>query len=138
MVVAWVVVALGMAVVEIATVAFYAAFLAVGAFAAAVSALFGANVFVQAVVFLAISLVGILALRPLMVSRRHPRVASGAQGMLGMTVVVTDPIEGEHDRGHVSVAGETWPAVSADGEPIKAESSVTVVEIRGATLGVRR
>jgi len=137
-VVAWVVVALAMAVVEVATVAFYAAFLVVGAVAAALAALFGVDVFVQAVVFLVISGVGILAVRPVMVRRRHPRVASGAQGMVGMTVVVTDPIEGDHGRGHVEVAGERWPAVSDDGRPIKTDSSVTVVEIRCATLVVRR
>ena len=138
MVVAWVVVALGMAVVEIATVAFYAAFLTVGALAAALVALFGADVFMQAIAFLLVSVIGIVAIRPVMLRRRGPRTVSGAQGMVGQTVVVIDPIEGGQDKGHVEVAGERWPAVSADGEPIKADSSVTVVEIRGATLVVKR
>ena len=137
MIIAWVAVALGLAVVEIATVAFYAAFLAVGAVAAALTALFGGDVFLQAIVFLAVSLIGILALRPAMVRRRGPRVVSGAQGMVGQTAVVTDPISGGRDRGHVELGGERWPAVSADGTAIKADSSVTVVEIRGATLVVK-
>ena len=49
MVVAWIAFALAMAVVEVASVAFYAAFLAVGGLAAAVAALLGADVLVQAV-----------------------------------------------------------------------------------------
>jgi membrane protein implicated in regulation of membrane protease activity len=138
MLIAWVAVALGMAVIEIWSVAFYAVFLTVGALAAAVAALLGADVFIQAIVFLALSLVGILAIRPALIRRRRPRLVSGAQGMVGQTAIVTEAIEGEHDRGHVEVAGERWPAVSADGEPIKADSSVTIIEIRGATLVVQR
>ena len=138
MVVAWIIVALGMAVVEIATVAFYAAFLTVGALAAALVALFGADVFMQAIVFLLVSVIGIVAIRPIMLRRRGPRVVSGAAGMVGKTVVVTDAISGDHGRGHVEVAGERWPAVSEDGKAIKADSNVTVVEIRGATLVVRQ
>ncbi len=138
MVVAWVAVALGMAVVEVASVAFYAAFLAVGAIAAAVAALLGAGVIVQAVVFLIISIAGVALVRPAVVRRRRPRVVSGAQGMIGQTGVMVEPIEGRNDRGHVQVAGESWPAVSADGKPIAAESTVTVIEIQGATLVVRK
>jgi|SRR5579859_1183698 membrane protein implicated in regulation of membrane protease activity len=138
MVIAWIATALIFAVVEIGTVAFYAAFLTVGSLAAALTAAFGADVLVQAVVFLAVSVVGIVAVRPAMVRRSGPRPVSGARGMIGKTARVTDTIESEHERGHVEVAGEQWPAVSADGKPIKAESTVTVIEIRGATLVVKR
>jgi membrane protein implicated in regulation of membrane protease activity len=136
MVIAWIAFALAMAVVEVASVAFYAAFLAVGAIAAAVAALLGANVYLQAGVFLVIALVGILVVRPALVRRRGPPVVSGAQGMIGQTGIVVEPIKGEHVAGHVRLAGESWPAVSADGKPIAAEETVTVIEIRGSTLVV--
>ncbi len=125
-----------MAVVEVASVAFYAAFLAVGAIAAAISALLGADVLVQAIVFLVISVVGVVAGRPAILKRRGPRLVSGAQGMIGQTGVVIDPIRDEHVTGHVRLAGESWPAVSVDGKPIAAEATVTVLEIRGSTLVV--
>jgi membrane protein implicated in regulation of membrane protease activity len=136
MVVAWIAFALAMALVEVASVAFYAAFLAAGAIGAAVAALLGANVYVQAAVFLAIAFVGILVLRPAIVRRRGPRLFSGAQGMIGQTGVVIEPIKSEHVAGHVRLAGESWPAVSADGRPIAADATVTVIEIRGSTLVV--
>ncbi|HVD00858.1 MAG TPA: NfeD family protein [Candidatus Dormibacteraeota bacterium] len=138
MIIAWIASALVFAVVEIASAAFYAAFLAVGAVGAALAAAFGADVFVQAIVFLVIAVIGIVALRPAMLGRRGPKLVSGAGGMIGQSALVTDSIEGDHERGHVEVAGEQWPAVSADGKPIKAEATVTVVEIRGATLVVKR
>ncbi len=134
MVIAWVVFALAMAVVEVASVAFYAVFLAAGALAAALAALAGANVYLQAGIFLVVALVGILGLRPLLIRRRGPRLVSGAQGMIGQTGVVVEPIRGEHGAGHVRLAGESWPAVSADGKPIAADATVMVNEIRGSTL----
>ena len=127
-----------MAVVEVASVAFYAAFLAVGALAAAVAALLGAATLVQALVFLVISVAGVALVRPAIVRRRRPRVVSGAQGMIGQTGLVVEPIESRNQPGHVRVAGESWPAVSADGKPIAAESTVTVIEIQGATLVVQK
>jgi membrane protein implicated in regulation of membrane protease activity len=138
MVVAWIAFALGMAVVEVASVAFYAVFLAAGAIAAAIAALLGADVIVQAAVFLVIALVGILAIRPTIIRRRRPALVSGAQGMIGQTGVVIDPIQDEHNGGHVRLAGESWPAVSADGRPIAADATVTVLEIRGSTLVVHQ
>ena len=138
MVIGWIAFALVMAVVEVASVAFYAAFLALGAIAAAVAALFGADVFVQAAVFLVIALLGILVVRPWLVRRRGPRLASGAQGMIGKTGIVVEPIKGEHVGGHVRLAGESWPAVSADDKPIPADATVTVTEIRGSTLVVQQ
>jgi membrane protein implicated in regulation of membrane protease activity len=138
MVIAWIAFALAMAVVEVASVAFYAAFLALGALAATVAALLGANVFMQAATFFVIALVGVLVVRPAIVRRRGPRVVSGARGMIGQTGVVVEPIEGEHIAGHVRLAGESWPAVSADGKPIAADATVTVTEIRGSTLVVQK
>jgi len=137
-VVAWVAFALVMAVVEVASVAFYAAFLALGALAAAVAALLGANVYLQAAAFLVIALVGILVVRPAITRRRRPPLVSGAQGMIGQTGIVVEPIQGEHVGGHVRLAGESWPAVSADGKPIAADATVTVTEIRGSTLVVHK
>jgi membrane protein implicated in regulation of membrane protease activity len=57
--------------------------------------------------------------------------------MIGQTGIVIEPIKGEHLAGHVRLAGESWPAVSADGKPIPADATVTVTEIRGSTLVVQ-
>ena len=138
MVIAWIAFALAMAIVEVASVAFYAVFLAAGAISAAVAALLGANVYLQAGVFLVVALVGILVIRPVLVRRRGPRLVSGARGMIGQTGIVVEPIAGEHLAGHVLFAGESWLAVSADGEPIAADATVTVSEIRGSTLVVHK
>ena len=70
-------------------------------------------------------------------------VASGAGIFVGtlfrneQQAIVVDPIK-EHDRGHVRIAGEDWPALSRDGLPVESGAVVRVAEINKATLLVDR
>lgn len=135
----WIVAALACAVVEVATLGFFAGFLALGALGAAlVSLRFGLEW--QGVAFIAVSVAGILSARAPLIryinrNRPHP-MESGAREMLGRAAVVTDPIASEAVPGHVRVLGESWPAISADGGPIAAGAEVNIVDIRRATLVV--
>src|SRR5262245_34588527 len=94
----------------------------------------------EAIVFAVVSLLGIGAVRPPLMHylqhRHSPEVLSGATAMIGQTALVVDPIGGPHERGHVRIAGEDWPALTRDGRPVGAGESVRVVEIRRATLVV--
>jgi membrane protein implicated in regulation of membrane protease activity len=56
--------------------------------------------------------------------------------MIGQTALVVDAIGGSHERGHVRIAGEDWPALTRDGQPVNAGESVRVVEIHHTTLVV--
>ncbi len=136
----WIAVALVFAIAEVATVALFAGFVALGAVAAAVAAFAGGDVVTQAIVFAATSLLGIAIVRRPLVGylqrRQGPETMSGAAAMIGQTAMVVDPIGGAHERGHVRIAGEDWPALTRDGRPVEAGVSVRVVEIRRATLVV--
>ena len=134
----WIVAALICAVVEVATLGFFAGFLALGALGAAIVSLY-MGLGWQGAAFLAVSAGGVLLLRrPLMSALNRNRVTleSGAREMVGSAAVVTDSIESEALPGHVRVRGESWPAVSADGAPIAAGAEVNIVDIRRATLVV--
>lgn len=137
----WIVVALVFAIVEVATVALYAGFLAVGAVVAAVVAAFlPSQEVIQVGGFVAASGLGVLAVRPFVMRRlRRPVPAetlSGAQTMLGSVATVVKRIDGGEQRGHARVFGENWPALSAGGQPIEVGTEVRIVELRGATLVV--
>jgi membrane protein implicated in regulation of membrane protease activity len=136
----WIAIALVFAIAEVLTVALFAAFVAVGALGAAVAAFLGADLLGQAVVFALVSIAGLtLARRPLLsyLQGRHgPGMPSGAAAMIGQTALVVDPIGGAHERGHVRIAGEDWPALTRDGRPVEAGSSVRIVQIERATLVV--
>ncbi|MBO0703398.1 MAG: NfeD family protein [Candidatus Dormibacteraeota bacterium] len=137
----WIVVALVFAIVEVATVALYAGFLAVGAVVAAVVAAFlPSQELIQVGGFVVASGLGVVAVRPVVMRRlRRPVAAetlSGAQTMLGNLATIVKRVEGGEHRGHARIFGENWPAMSADGKPIEVGTEVRIVELRGATLVV--
>jgi membrane protein implicated in regulation of membrane protease activity len=136
----WIVIALVFAIVEVLTVGLFAGFISLGAVGAAIAAFVGDGYVSQAVTFAAVSVLGIaVARRPLLgyLQRRvGPLVVSGAEAMIGQTALVVDAIGGPHERGHVRIAGEDWPALTRDGEPVGEGESVRIVEIRRATLVV--
>jgi membrane protein implicated in regulation of membrane protease activity len=138
----WLAVALVFAVLEVATVALVGGFITLGALAAAVAAFIGADLVSQAIVFALVSMLGlVIARRPLMAylkARHGPETLSGAYGMIGQNAIVVDPIAGAHQRGHVRIAGEDWPALSRDGRSLQQGEVVRVVEINKATLLVER
>ena len=138
MAVVWVVVALLFAIAEVASFAFYAAFLALGALTAAVTAALGASIVVQAVVFLGIAVLGIGLIRPFATRMRGPKLVSGAGSMIGQEVIIVQPILGPHQPGHLTIAGESWLAESIDGSPVPGGATVKIIEIRGVTLLVQQ
>jgi membrane protein implicated in regulation of membrane protease activity len=136
----WIAVALVFAILEVMTVSLFAGFVSLGALGAAIAAFVGDGIIFQSVVFAIVAVLGIVVVRrPLLgyLQRRHePAVLSGAAAMVGQTALVVDGIRGPHERGHVRIAGEDWPALTRDGRPLDAGVSVRVVEIRRATLVV--
>lgn len=143
----WIAVALLFAIGEVVTLALFAGFVALGALGAAIAAftefsVAGSEYLGQAIVFGAVSLFGIAAVRRPLIDylqrRSSPELISGAAAMIGQTALLVDPIGGPHQRGHVRIAGEDWPALTTDGRPLEAGQSVRVVDIRRATLVVER
>ena len=142
MLIFWVVAALAFAVGEMVTLGFFALFLAVAAAGSAVAAALRANLLVQGLVFAVLAVGGVLVARPPLLRWVHYRrrgtgaTLSGAEEMIGRTGLVTESIKGPHQGGHVKIMGERWPAITADGSPVKEGAEVRVVEIRNSTLVV--
>lgn len=62
------------------------------------------------------------------------RKTSGAEGMIGMTGEVTEPLK---PKGVVKIKGEYWKAVCVEGDVDKGED-VEVLGIKGLNLEVRK
>lgn len=139
-VVVWFVAALVLVGIEVVTLAFVAVYPALGALAAAVSALAGGNVAVQVLVF-AVVTVGALLLtrRPLLrMMKRMPSIPSNAPTVIGKRAVIVVAIEeGPGQRGQVRVGTEHWSARSEDEQPIAEGTTVEVARIDGVALVVR-
>ena len=136
----WVFVAVAFAIAEILTVALFALFISIGALGAAVASLLGFHLLVQAIVLGVLGIAGIFIARPYLVERLHlgrPSLRSGADSMVGQQAVLTDPIGGNGEPGHVKIAGELWPALTEDGTALPASTPVIVTALRSTILIVR-
>ncbi|MBW8827126.1 MAG: NfeD family protein [Acidobacteria bacterium] len=142
MVFVWIVLAVVLLWVELHHVGFYAVFGAIGSVGAAVAALVAPSaVAVQAGVLVALSVVGVVAVRPriskVFADRRTLRhVATGVHGgLVGHEALTEDEVGGALHRGHVRLAGERWLAASTS-EPIGPGRRVLVRAVEGTTLMV--
>ena len=100
------------------------------------SACSASSALLAAIVFVAISAIVVLALRP--VAQRHrrlpPPIRTGAAALVGRTAMVLERIANDEGVGCVRIDGEVWTARTFDDdEVIEAGQKVQVVEIRGAT-----
>lgn len=133
----WIVLGVVLAVAEIFTATLFLIMFAVGAFAAAGAAAFGAPVAVQALVFAAVSALTVLAARPTIQRHRRSALESGDQpfgleAIEGSTALVLEQVDADH--GLVKIDGELWSARSYDAQQVFAPGQrVQVIQVRGAT-----
>jgi membrane protein implicated in regulation of membrane protease activity len=133
----WLVLAVGLGVVEVFTLTFVLGLLAVAALVAALLGAIGLPVAVQIIGFTATAAAGIYLVRPIM--RRQlmggPAVRSGTQALVGRSAVVLQEIGA--DSGRIKLSGEEWSARCIDEDlVIPVGTRVDVMEIDGATAVV--
>jgi membrane protein implicated in regulation of membrane protease activity len=138
--VAWLVAGLLLLAIEAHTVAFYALFLALGAFAASIVSGVGLPLWVDAAVFAGVAGGSTLLIRPVLKATydRHqaPRLVlpGGSDSLVGQRALTLDEVGDEHHPGHARLAGERWLAVTEEPGGLARDTQVMVVEVRGTTL----
>src|ERR687894_665557 len=130
----WMIAAGVLAIGEIATLGFFLGPIAIAAVTAAIVALAGAGLALQWIVFIAVSLLSLLVLRP--IARRHLRtpaqLRTGTAALVGAPAVVLERVD--QDGGQVKIGGEVWSARSFDDDHVFEEGArVEVLTIHGAT-----
>ena len=132
----WVVAAGVFGIGEMLTMGFFLAPFALGAAAAAIVDVAGAPELAAWIVFVAVSLLTLVMVRP--IARSHtkapPQIRTGAAALIGKQAVVLETIANHEGVGCVRIDGEVWTARAYDDdEVIEPGKRVQVVEIRGAT-----
>ena len=130
----WMIAAGVLAIGEIATLGFFLGPIAVAATLAAITALVGAGLAIQWIVFIAASLASLLVLRP--IARRHsrtpPRIRTGTAALVGGRAVVVERVDA--NGGQVRIGGELWTARAYDeDDAFEPGARVEVMKIDGAT-----
>ena len=122
---------------EGATVALVSVWFAAGCLVALIAALFGAPLWLQLLLFVAVS-VGLLAmLRPLVRKFFRPGLSrTNVDAVIGTQGFVTEEIDNVAASGQVKLGAMPWTARSTSGQPIPAGTRVRVDKVEGVKVYV--
>jgi membrane protein implicated in regulation of membrane protease activity len=132
--VVWTIVAVALALGEMATLSFFLGPLALAAVLAAVVGALGGGLALQLVAFIGGSVATLAILRPIAVRhlRTPARLRTGTAALVGAKALVLERVDVH--GGQVKIGGEVWSARAYDeSQVIEPGARVDVVRIEGAT-----
>ncbi len=138
MLIFWIAMLVILIVVEAVTAQMVTIWFAAGAAAALVAEILGAEVWLQWIIFVAVSAITLVATRPLVRKLTKTKVQpTNADRCIGQTAIVVEDIDNIEGKGQVHVNGVVWTARSSDGAVFKKDERVTVEKIDGVKLIVK-
>lgn len=139
MTVLWLIVVAVMLVIEIFTMGLTTIWFSIGAMAAAVASGLSAPVWLQIVLFAAVSVLVMLLVRPFaMKVMDSGKMKTNLDEIAGQKVRVLEEINNSEGTGKVMYRGVEWMARSVDDTVIVKDSMVTVQSISGVKLMVTK
>lgn len=139
MTVLWLIVVAVMLVIEIFTMGLTTIWFSIGAVAAAVASGLSAPVWLQIVLFAAVSVLVMLLVRPFaMKVMDSGKMKTNLDEIAGQKVRVLEEINNSEGTGKVMYRGVEWMARSVDDTVIAKDSMVTVQSISGVKLMVTK
>jgi len=132
----WILAALVSGIIEVMSVSFVFLMLAIGALAAGIAAACGANLMVQLIVFIVVSVALLVVLRPFLkgrIERSNNYVPSNTDRLIGKSGYVTETVGERHGR--IQFSGGEWSA-RTEGPELPVGAEVRVDRIDGATAVV--
>ncbi len=135
----WIIVMIAMLIVEAAAPGLVSIWFAIGALAALIGAAVHAPIWLQVVLFVAVSIAALLITRPLAKKYINGRTqATNADMILGKECVVREDIDNLAGKGVIFAGGKIWTARSAEEGCVIPKGSKAVVErIEGVKAIVR-
>ncbi len=133
----WGLVAIAFGVIEGLTVGLVSIWFSIGSIGGLVAAALGAGFTGQFLSFVALSLISIIALRPL--AKRYlvkTKTDTNADRIVGAAGLVVEPICNIRNEGRIEVLGQNWRAISEGVSEIPAGEQVEVLRIEGAKVVV--
>ena len=123
--------------VEASTVTMVSIWFVFGALAAMIVSLLGGQLWLQIAVFLVLSAVLLIALRPVARKFLTPRIVkTNVDSVIGTRGRVTAAIDNVEAKGQVKLGAMEWSARSTDGAPIRQDTLVQVDRVEGVKVFV--
>ena len=135
----WIIAMVVFLVIEAVTVGIVSVWFDIGALFAMVTAMLGANLWVQITVFLVVSAIALYFTRPLVKKFVNNKVEpTNADMLIGKECRVVETIDNLSGTGAVYVDGKTWTARTVDEEIIPEGQLVKAERIEGVKLIVSK
>ena len=135
----WIIAMVVFLVIEAVTVGIVSVWFAIGALFAMVTAMLGANLWVQITVFLVVSAIALYFTRPLVKKFVNNKVEpTNADMLIGKECRVVETIDNLSGTGADYVDGKTWTARTVDEEIIPKGQLVKAERIEGVKLIVSK
>ena len=130
----WLMIAVGLAIVEAMTLGLTCIWFAGGAFITAILAIFGIPVVAQMAVFVLVSLVLLFAICPIAKGKLNANIhQTNVNSLIGTKAVVIENISPEH-VGRIFAEGKYWTAAAADNGRYFAKDDIVIIkDIKGVT-----
>ena len=133
----WIAAIIVFGVAEAATAGLTSIWFVLGSVAALIAAVCGGPLWLQLVLFFAVSVAALAATRPLVTKLLKKDIKpTNADRVLGGLARVTERIDNDVPTGAVYIDGKTWSARSSSGESIEPDTMVRVVRMEGVKLYV--
>ncbi len=124
-------------VMEATTVHMVSAWFAIGSLAALIAELLGARLWLQIVLFVAVSGVSLAMLRPIAKKYFDPKLTrTNVDAMAGKICLCVTAIDNTASCGQVKIGDVEWSARSTTGEPIDAGTQVRIDRVEGVKVYV--
>jgi len=126
-------------ILEILTVGLQSIWFALGALVAMVATSLGAELWLQILLFFAVSIAMLLCLRPFLKKVVTPHIARvNSDSIIGKQAVVTELIDNLISSGYVTVENRSWAARSTKNEKISVGETVVIDKIEGVKVFVTK
>ena len=138
MAIVWAVFIVITAIIELQTSDLVTIWFTIGAVGALIAALFKLPIWLQLVIFLAISTICLIATRPIAKKLQQKEVIrTNSDKVIGKVALVTKQIS-EDEIGEVKIEGREWRAINNDGITFEVGEKVMVEAISGTKLIVSK
>ena len=133
--IAWIAILIVMLVIEIVTTGLATIWFCGGAAVALAVSAAGGPLWLQILLFAAVSVILLVVTRPIAMKHLNARtVATNADSLVGEEAVVTEPIDNISSTGAVQIHGQLWTARATD-EAVSAASEIPVPAGTAAVSG---
>ena len=135
----WVIAIIAFGIFEGVTAQLVSIWFVIGSVGALIATACGAPIWLQVVIFFAVSLIVLFAVRPIIKRQMKERTEkTNADRCIGKDAIVLEAIDNLLPTGQVKADGKVWTARSSDGSNIPVGTIVTVDKIDGVKLMVSR